>query len=220
MFRYAECFFMIRIGILDDHQIVIDGLKLLLETEPDIAVCSEHANGLQLLKDLKSGALQIDILLMDLMMPHINGMEMAAQMKALFPAVKLIVLTMQSDGKIAHDLLESGAVKGFLPKSVNRAQLIEAIHTVCEDETYFTDDILHEMNLYKNEKAQLNKLSLSPREIQIIKLIAHGRTNKEIAQELFISELTVATHRKNILRKTNARNAASLLSIANNYKLL
>lgn len=210
----------INVAILDDHQIVIDGLKLLLEKSERIKVGMEHTNGFELLKSLRDDKNSIDILLLDLMMPVMSGQECALMVRQEFPQIKIIILSMNNDGKTVSGLIEQADIRGFLPKSVNKNELIEAIENVFDGKHYFSEEILEELKLYRNRKQQKEDLKLSLRELEIIKLIAQGLTNKQIAAELFISEKTVETHRKNIFRKTSTHNVGSLLHLVKRLGIL
>ncbi|HRN47540.1 MAG TPA: response regulator transcription factor [Niabella sp.] len=210
----------INVAILDDHQIVIDGLKLLLEKSERIKVGMEHTNGFELLKSLRDDKNSIDILLLDLMMPVMSGQECALMVRQEFPQIKIIILSMNNDGKTVSGLIEQADIRGFLPKSVNKNELIEAIENVFDGKHYFSEEILEELKLYGNRKQQKEDLKLSLRELEIIKLIAKGLTNKQIAAELFISEKTVETHRKNIFRKTSTHNVGSLLHLVKRLGIL
>ncbi len=208
----------VKIAILDDHQIVIDGLKLLLENEPQLQVALESNNGFSLLKDLETT--DVDIALIDLIMPVIGGYETAVMIQRKFPHVKIIILSMNNDAKTIYDLVEQADIKGFLPKSVNKAELLAAIYKVHSGGLYFSDELIEELQSCRNREIQSDELLLSDREIEIIRLVCKGLTNKEIAAELFISEFTVSTHRKNIFRKTNTHNVASLIALATRLHLL
>lgn len=210
----------INVAILDDHQIVIDGLKLLLEKSERIKVGIEHTYGFELLKSLRDDKNSIDILLLDLMMPVMSDQECALMVRQEFPQIKIIILSMNNDGKTVSGLIEQADIRGFLPKSVNKNELIEAIENVFDGKHYFSEEILEELKLYGNRKQQKEDLKLSLRELEIIKLIAKGLTNKQIAGELFISEKTVETHRKNIFRKTSTHNVGSLLHLVKRLGIL
>lgn len=210
----------INIAILDDHQIVIDGLKLLLENEQDLTVALSNTNGFALLGQLETLDTRIDIALIDLTMPVISGYESSIMLKDQFPEIKIIILSMNNDAKTIYELIENADIKGFLPKSVNKSELLEAIKKVNNGGNYFSEDILNELENCRINVIEKDGLMLSTREIEIIKLISRGLTNKEIASELFISEFTVSTHRKNIFRKTKTHNVASLLSLATKLHLL
>ena len=210
----------INIAILDDHQIVIDGLKLLLENEPNMSVVLESTNGFKLLEKLKKFPETIDILLLDLMMPEIDGYETALMLQNDFPEIKVIILSMNNDGKIVSNLIKNAGLRGFLSKSVNKTELLKAITLVDAGETYFPVDILTEVRAYEKQAREGQLLSLTDREIEIIKMIDRGLSNKEIASHLFISDQTVSTHRKNIFRKTGTRNVPNLLNLVKKYQIV
>lgn len=209
----------INIAILDDHQIVIDGLKLLLETSERLQVVLEHTNGFGFLELLRQKQVRIDVVLLDLIMPEIGGLDFGKLLKKEFPEIKIIILSMSSDGGIIYDLIESADISGFVPKSSNRDVLIDAIVSIHNDGQYFTDDVLSNLQNYSNRRRAAEDCNLSSRELEILKLIAKGFTTKQLAETLFISERTVQTHRKNISRKTGTHNVASLLDMAKRLDL-
>lgn len=208
----------VQIAILDDHQIVIDGLKLLLGNEAEMKVVLESNSGFEFLNKLDTTA--VDIALIDLIMPVIGGYETAIMMQEKHPGIKIIILSMNNDAHVVYDLVERADIKGFLPKSVNKAELMAAIRKVYNNGIYFSDELIEELEACSRKQNERNELLLSEREKEIIKLICKGLTNKEIAAALFISEFTVSTHRKNIFRKTDTHNVASLIALATRLRLL
>ncbi len=210
----------INIAILDDHQIVIDGLKLLLESSEQLNVVMEDTNAFELLKRLQENICEVDILLLDLMMPLSSGYEFALMAKKECPVIKIIILSMNNDGKTIYNLIEHADIKGFLPKSVSKTELISTIEKVHHGGQHFSEEILEELECYSRRKKENEDLKLSIRELEIIKLMTKGMTNKQIAKDLFISEKTVETHRKNIFRKTDTHNVVSLLDLVNRLGIL
>ena len=204
----------INIAILDDHQIIIDGLKLLLESDSNINVVFEATSGSIFLRKLTEIDRIVDIVLLDLMMPEISGFEMALMLKKDYPEIKIIVLSMNIDGKSITELKAKAGIKGFLSQSVDKTELMLAIMTVNSGEEYFSQEAEREMDNYEKISKELEQITLTKREIEIIRLIDKGLINKEIAKKLFISEQTVTTHRKSILRKTGAHNVSTLLNFA------
>ena len=204
----------INIAILDDHQIIIDGLKLLLESDSNINVVFEATSGSIFLRKLTEIDRIVDIVLLDLMMSEISGFEMALMLKKDYPEIKIIVLSMNIDGKSITELKAKAGIKGFLSKSVDKTELMLAIMTVNSGEEYFSQEAEREMDNYEKISKELEQITLTKREIEIIRLIDKGLINKEIAKKLFISEQTVTTHRKSILRKTGAHNVSTLLNFA------
>ncbi len=204
----------INIAILDDHQIIIDGLKLLLESDENINVVLEATSGSFFIRKLAEIDGKVDIVLLDLMMPEISGFEMAEMLKKDYPDIKIIVLSMNIDGKSITQLKTKAGIKSFLSKSVDKNELMAAIMTVNNGEEYFSEEAEHEIDNYKKTSKELEQITLTRREIEIIRLIDNGLINKEIAKKLFISEQTVTTHRKSILRKTGTHNVSTLLNFA------
>ncbi len=127
---------------------------------------------------------------------------------------------MNNDGKIVSNLIKNAGLRGFLSKSVNKTELLKAITLVDAGETYFPVDILTEVRAYEKQAREGQLLSLTDREIEIIKMIDKGLSNKEIASHLFISDQTVSTHRKNIFRKTGTRNVPNLLNLVKKYQII
>lgn len=154
------------------------------------------------------------------MMPLINGYEFALMVRKERPEIKIIILSMNNDGKTIYNLIENAEIKGFLPKSVSKKELIATIEKVYDGGQHFSDEILEELECYSRRKKENEDLKLSIRELEIIKLMTKGMTNKQIAKDLFISEKTVETHRKNIFRKTDTHNVVSLLDLVNRLGIL
>lgn len=208
----------IRIAILDDHQIVIDGLKLLLSREADFDIVLEDTNGFNLLERLPHHA--IDMVLTDIMMPIMDGYEFSKQVKAGFPGIKMVTLSMNGEGDLAKKLIEEVKVDGYLLKTANREELIQAIRTIYNGGTYYSEEVLNEWKAYESMLKQNEEIHLTHREIEIIQCMAKDLTNKQIADSLFISERTVETHRKNIFRKTNTHTPMTLVEFAKKRKLI
>ena len=208
----------INIAILDDHQIVIDGLKLLLRDHPGLNVVAENTNGLHLLNEIKN--IKIDVLLTDIMMPIIDGFEMALRMKSEYPSIKVIALSMNGDGPLIEKMIEEANVKGYLLKTANKKELLEAIEAIADDDTYFSKEIMEELHAYMKIKKANQATNLTNREIEIIKCISQDLSNKQIAESLFISERTVETHRKNIFRKVDIHTVVGLIDFAKKRKII
>ncbi len=204
----------IRVLLVDDHQIIIDGLQSLLISEVGIRVISNANNGREALELLR--VLDVDVVLMDIDMPVMNGLDTAKIVKEKYSNTKVIILSMHSEKAMVKDLIELG-VDGYLLKNTSKDELIGAIKKVSEGGRYFSTDV----TLSLLEKENTNKLNitnsgikLTVREIEIIKLIAEGYTNKEIGDQLFISHRTVDTHRTNLMKKIEVNNVAGIISYA------
>ncbi|MCC7030600.1 MAG: response regulator transcription factor [Chitinophagaceae bacterium] len=208
----------IKIAILDDHQIVIDGLKLLLSSHAQFQIIHESNNGFDMLDLLESSP--ADILLTDVMMPAIDGFEVAMQVRARFPAVKVVALTMNGEGVLIDKMLEQAEIAGYLLKTIDKKELVVALETIHKGIRYFSDEIMNELELFQKIKKENEHINLTTREVEIIKCIAENLNNKQIADKLFISERTVETHRKNIFRKTDIHTAIGLIEFAKKRHIL
>lgn len=201
---------LIRLGLLDDHQIVIDGLKLLLNDQVNLQVVVESIKANDFIQQLKSNPL--DIVLTDIIMPNqMNGVEVAKYIKANYPSVAILVLSMNEDKKVIYELINEIGVEGFISKATGKEELLLAIKTVYQGKQYFAPEIKSLLSLQQRILKETNELHLSKREMDIIQGIEKRLTNKQIADQLFISDQTVETHRKNIYRKTNTKGEAALI---------
>lgn len=207
-----------KIAILDDHQIVIDGLKLLLSSQKNIEIVAESTNGLNMLEILE--LVPVDILLTDIMMPVIDGYEIAMRVKMSFPNIKVVALTMNGEGMLVDKMIEEAALAGYILKTADKKELLDALEMIYKGISYFSDEVLRELDAYQKLKVQNDSMNLTNREKDIIQCIVKGASNKDIADELFISVRTVETHRKNIFRKTGVHNAMQLVEFAKNRKIL
>ncbi len=211
---------MIKIVVTDDHQLVIDGIKLMLAEADDI-VCIGEANGGEQVLELLAKT-SADVLLLDINMPGMDGLECCRRVKHDFPQVKILMLSMLREGSLVKTLLKEGA-SGYLLKNAGKDEVIEAIRKVHAGERVFSSDL---MDIFLESSSTRNKLQTSPfpkisrRERQVLQLIVEERTTAEIAKELYISFGTVETHRRNLLMKLNVRNTAGLVRIALEYNLI
>ncbi len=206
----------IRLLIVDDHQIIIDGLKSLLEDEADFRLMGEANNGREAIDVLK--LLDVDIVLMDIDMPVMNGIEATKQILKDFQNVKVVILSMHKEGGLIKNLIAIGA-HGFLLKNSDQTELIGAIRKVASGDRYFSPDVTMSLLSKTSMNASSFKgidilLQLTERETEILKLIAEGYSNKEIGEKLFISHRTVDTHRTNLMKKLDVTNIAGLIKFA------
>ena len=206
----------LRILLADDHQIFLDGLGLLLSHQEEIEIVATAQNGKEVLEILKSQP--CDIALLDIHMPLLNGIEATKVIKKNYPHIKVLILTMDNELRLLQSVMEAGA-SGYLLKTTGGEELKNAILRAARGEDFFTD------NLAKGYARQLNKKSilhandtseqaLSKRELEILTLISQEFSNEQIAQKLFISPQTVYTHRKNLMKKTGAKNSPGLVWFA------
>ena len=210
----------IRVILADDHTLFRNGLKLLLSNNVDMQVVGEASDGNELLSLLTK--LPCDVVLMDIEMPGINGFDATRIIAEQYPEVKVISLSMYGEEDYYYRMIEAGA-RGFLLKSSEINEVSEAIRRVMQGGTYFSSDILY--NVLKNihtvvSKTDTQALHLSQREKEVLELICRGKSNQEIADQLFISKRTVEKHRANLLAKTNTKNTAQLVMFAVENKLI
>ena len=208
----------INIALVDDHQIIIDGLISLLKKHPSINILHTANNGEVMLQQLKQQP--VDILLTDVMMPGMSGQQLAKQVKQQFPAIKIIALSMSGQGDIVEEMINEADIAGYVLKQTNANELAEAISKIYNGGVYFHEDVLKELETQANIRKEVEAVHITNREKQLIALIEKDLTNKEIAEVLTISPLTVETHRKNIFRKTGTNNALSLVKWAYEHKIL
>ena len=210
----------IKLVIVDDHGLFRNGLKLLLNTTQLVQVVGEASNGAEFLELIKSGL--PDIVLMDIDMPVMDGIEATRRAIAMYPDLKIITLSMFGEDEYYYQMIDAG-VKGFLLKNSDISELKQAIQQVNAGKTYFSEELL--LNMLRNIKTvsiteKQGEVSLSDREIEVLQQICKGLSNQEIADVLHISKRTVDKHRANLLEKTNCRNTASLVMFALKNKLI
>ncbi len=214
--------------LVDDHALFRNGLKLLLNSHPRFRVSGEAGTGTEMLALLGRAASEPDglpdVVLLDISMPEMNGIDAAAEALALYPDLRIITLSMYGEEGYYFKMVSQG-VKGFLLKNSDITEVYAALETVLEGGSYFSQELL--FNLVSNlrsssggemgpdqEKTNPDEAALSEREKEILLLICKGLTNYEIADMLFISKRTVDKHRANILEKTNCKNTANLVVYA------
>jgi len=205
---------MIKLLIADDHNVLINGLKLILSVRSDFNVIAVANNGMEVIDMIRID--KPDVILLDINMPILNGYQTLEIIKSDYPEIKVIVLSMLNDKRNVLNMLEAGA-KGYLFKDTDDKNLFKAIDCVYRDEYYVSQDlenILEEFLSHSKHPDKKNKNLLSSRELEIVNLIIHGNTNAEIADLLFLSTRTVDTHRKNIFYKLNLNNTALLVKYA------
>jgi DNA-binding NarL/FixJ family response regulator len=200
-----------QILLVDDHSIVTDGIKALLQGEADLSIKGEAHNGQMALEMLR--ILKVDLVLMDIDMPVMSGTEAIRLIKREFPDIKVIMLTMHDEKAVIHKLIELGA-DGYLLKNSSKEELLVCIRGVLRNERYISSEATAIL-LSVDEKKDTGPLSqLTEREIEIVKLIADGLSNKEIGDRLFISHRTVDTHRTNLMSKLDVHNVAGIVKFA------
>ena len=208
----------VTLAIVDDHQIVIDGLKSLLHGHPVFQVEIETTEPL-----LMKGLLEkktVDILLTDVMMPGMNGAELAKTVHQRFPKIKILALSMSGQGDLVNQMINESDISGYVLKNIGKQELLTALEKISSGGIYFGDEVLNEMLKSSDRKRSSEEAHLTLREVEIIKLIEKEYSNKKIADTLFLSERTVETHRKNIFRKTKTSSLIGLIKYAYEHKLI
>ncbi len=197
----------IRVLLVDDHPLVLDGIRSRLEVDPEITVIAEAANGEEALS--LAAQHNPDIILMDINMPVMNGLEAAERFQNEMPDIKLLMLTMHDSREYITRVLKAGA-KGYILKDVSSSEMAVAIKAVYEGKTYYSSGVT---DILVNQST-VREVPLTDREKTILQLLAEGNSNKHVARELDISVRTVETHRRNIKRKLDVKTSAGLVKYA------
>lgn len=211
---------MIRVLVVDDHAILRDGIRSLLESQEDIIVVGEASDGSEAIELV--GKLLPDIVLMDISMPKTNGLEATRSIKEQFPQVYVLILTQHDNREYIAPALGAGA-SGYVLKRSGRREMLNAIRQVHEQGAFLTSNITQEVLQEYSQFGRNNKTDeghLTERERQVLQLITEGDSNKEIALELGISPKTVSVHRTNIMSKLNVQNTVELIRYATNNPLI
>ena len=214
----------LRVLICDDHGLFRKGLQMVLDQEPDIDVVGEAADGAEAVQ--KATELMPDVVLMDVRMPKHTGIEATAQIKESLPHAKILMLTISDEEGDLYDAIKAGA-SGYLLKEINSEEVAEAIRTVWSGQSRISPSmaakLLNEfqaMSKRAEERSQLPTPKLTEREMEVLRLVAHGKNNRDIAKELFISENTVKNHIRNILEKLQLHSRMEAVVYAVREKLL
>jgi DNA-binding NarL/FixJ family response regulator len=206
----------ITLAIVDDHPIVIQGLTTLLSNEERIEIAGSFTNGTDILSFLQEH--KVDVILLDIMLPDINGIELCKEIKKLSPKTRILALSNHTERSLIMQMLQNGA-SGYLLKNASVEELVSCINEALNGEVAFSKEVKEII-----ARPTLNELKgipqLTKREKQILQLIAKGKTTPVIADELFISHFTVETHRLNLLKIFDEKNAAELITIATQHQLL
>lgn len=206
--------------IADDHKMFIDGLISILSDAPEFSVSLTAKNGAQVEKYLSiNGADNLDLLITDLTMPEMDGIELNKIVKENYPSLKTLVVSMHIDGTMIDKLIRNN-VDGYVPKNAEKDELLTAIRTIIKGEKYFSTEIKKAYTdaMFENKKAE--EIHLTDREKEVLKLIAEENTTQEIADKLFLSKHTIESYRKNLISKLNVKNLAGLTKHALKMGLL
>ena len=213
----------IKILLVDDHQLMLDGLKTMLTEQDNLLIVGAVANAERALTELTYK--NIDVILADINLPGMDGIEFTRQVTTRYPKVRLVALTMHNESSVINQMIAAGA-SGFVIKSNSIDELIEAIRQVANGKKFLSPEVQAIVmdNIFRYDdaitKLQPGIVQLTQRETEVLNLIAYENSNKEIAEKLFISERTVETHRKNIFAKTKTKSMAGLIKYALEHKLI
>ncbi len=215
----------IKVVIADDQEIVREGLKAMLHEEPWIEVVGEAGDGEEVLSFLER--YDADLVLLDIGMPRMDGIACSANIRKYWPQTQILIISMHQSEQYVIDAFRAGA-NGYISKDSCKTEIVSAIRALADGNSYFTKDVSQKLWNHLNRPPQDRKAAsgfsgepvLTPREAEVLELIADEYTNQEIADRLFISPHTVVTHRRNLLQKLNAKNTAGLVHQASRYGLL
>ncbi len=203
--------------IADDHTLFINGLRMLLQNEPDVEILNVAADGKELLSLLH--AYTPELILLDINMPGINGLEALKRIKAYHPKIKVIMLSTYNEEQLIEKA-KAGGADGYLFKNVDKTELLSAMHTVKQGGTHFPQKITHVANSAFDEPDPfLKQFQLTKREMELLQLIKQNYTNQQMADRLFLSIYTIETHRKNIMQKLQLKNPVELTRFIMQYNL-
>lgn len=210
----------IRIALVDDHALFRNGLKLLLDNTKNFKVVAEASNGREFVDQLTPDNAP-DVVLMDISMPVLNGIDATREAMGIAPQMKVIALSMFGEDDYYYEMINAGA-KGFLLKNSDISDVMNAIEQVVAGNNFFSQDILYNVirNFQPRKELENADANFSKREMQVLKEICKGLSNQEIADSLFISKRTVDKHRSNLLSKTNSKNTANLIMYAIKNKII
>lgn len=212
----------INIILADDHRIFRDGIKSLLSDHNSIQIIGEASSGIELLEMLNM--LKPDIIIMDISMPGLSGIEASKKITASYPDIKIIILSMHNNEEFVINSIKAGA-KGYLPKDTSKEELLEAIETIYNGGEYYSkmvsDNFLKNyIKKFKVDQNLFDNEDLTQREIEILKLAASGISNKDLADKLFISIKTVDAHKNHIMQKLKLKNTAEMVLYAVKNKII
>jgi DNA-binding NarL/FixJ family response regulator len=207
---------MIRVFIVDDHPVVIEGIHSLLQNEKGIEWAGQAMNAVSCLGFFVSNT--ADVVLMDISMPGMEGVELCAILKQKYPGVMVLGLSSFNQGLYIKKMMENGA-SGYILKNSSKEELTQAIYAVYKGDIFFSGETGEALQAYQ-KFSKIELPVLSSREKEILGLIAEGYTNPQIAEKIFLSQFTVDSHRKNLLAKLNVKNTASLIRLAIEQKLI
>lgn len=214
----------IKVLIADDHDIVRSGLRMLFQRTPDVVVVGEAGDGEEAVRLAEK--IKPDVAILDVSMPKLNGLQATRALKERFPSIRVLILTIHEEEEYIYEMIRSEA-DGHVLKSANRKEIIDAVHSVASGGQFYSSAISSLMinefirKVKEDEEAPKRPAqSLTKREIEILRLVAHGLSSKEIAEKLFLSVSTINTHRTNLMHKLDIHDTAGLTKYAIRSRLI
>ena len=205
-----------KLMIVDDHDMVRQGLEAIIKTSGELEILCTADRGAKAIKIIEELEIKPDLILLDIFMPEMNGMVTAVKIKEMYPEIKILMLSMEISSEYIKTAFQN-KIEGYIPKNADIEVLLAAIIKICQGETYYDEKVKDYIFKYYvgDEETSVPKIqNLSEREVQVLKLIANGITNKAIGEKLFISPKTAEAHRNNILKKLNLKSTADLVKFA------
>jgi DNA-binding NarL/FixJ family response regulator len=206
------------IAIVDDHPIVIEGLQKLLTTEFEVSKILEFISGDEFISFLKETKALVDIVLLDISLPGKKGTELCAEIKQIEPSIRILAFSNHNQRSIIMQMLQSGA-NGYLLKNASSGELVQGIREALQGQIVFSKEVREIIAKSNGNKLDTVK-PLTKREKEILRMIAQGKTSNEIGKELFVSPLTVETHRRNLMQKFSVKNVAELIKISSELQFV
>jgi len=214
---------MIKVLIADDHMMFVDGIESILANEKDIDVVDKCYDGLSIFEKLDE--YDIDVLLLDINLPGMSGLDVCKKLTATHPSVHILALTMHNTESFVTEILKNGAM-GYILKNTGKEELVRAISIVSQGQSYFSEEVTQTImkslvtQRQSGSKYSSNAPIVSRRELEVLALVVREYTTSEIAEELHISLKTVESHRRSLLTKLNVRNSAGLVRVALEHDLI
>ena len=207
---------MIKIVIADDHEIMLEGISSLIKPKDGIKIVGEARNGIEVLNILRET--ETDIVVLDIEMPEMNGVEATKKIREDFPNIKVLILTMHNEASFIRRIIEAGA-QGYILKNKGKEELVHAIQVIYEGGEHYTEEVSKKLISSMKDKKVVGDINFTKREIEILRLIADGDSTKTIAKKLHIEPTTVDTHRRNMIEKTGVKNSMELVkfTVKNGY---
>ncbi|MEL6988031.1 MAG: response regulator transcription factor [Bacteroidota bacterium] len=209
---------MVRILLVDDHKIILDSLSLLINMMEGIEVVGTLDDSRKVIQFIEEN--ELDLLMTDLSMPYLNGIELSHKVKSAFPKLPILMLTVNDDPGLISDAFKMG-ISGYVIKKAKRDELEKAIKTVASGELYYSQAVMRTLLTGNDVDTEKEKLKLlTNREIEVIRLIVQEKSTNDIAKDLFISSGTVEAHRRNIFKKLGVKNVVGVVKFAMKYNLV